>query len=168
MTALHMNSTLAHTLAKTLNPLLRKDGTFDLIDMRKHNVIEHDASFTRFDFRQGDNYSFQPTMFAALLADAAPGPVTIKTLARTYRRRQKEQKASGAPGLPIGLLFVNLVQTVSFIHTADTGGELTPEVMTEFYTLERFPEVIVKNESTRTLAGLVGGAVSLLYHIIFR
>ncbi len=171
MTALHMDATLAHALAGTLKPLVRADGTFDLVDMRKHNVIEHDASFTRLNYRDGDNYTFQPHLFRALLADAGPpgadAPVTIRTLAKSYRRRQRESKASGAPGLPLKLWFVNLVQTVSFLHTAETGGQLSPEVMTEFYTQERFPEVITANPATRKLRGLVGNTLTLLYHIVF-
>lgn len=60
MTALHMSDTVAHALANTLKPVLHQDGTFDLADSRKHNVVEHDRSLTRLDFRQGDNYSLQP------------------------------------------------------------------------------------------------------------
>ncbi|KAK3939312.1 Chloroperoxidase [Diplogelasinospora grovesii] len=169
MTALNMSPTLAHTLASQLKPLLHKDGTFDLVDMRRHNVIEHDVSFTRLDFRQGDNYSFQPAMFESMLRDAdEDGQTTVKTLAQTYRRRTREEKASGASGLPLNLYFVSLVQTVSFLHTAETGGRLTKEVITEFYTQERFPEVITSNTHTRRLTGLVGMTLELMVYLIFR
>ena len=60
MTALHMSGTVGHALANTLKPVLREDGTFDLADSRKHNVVEHGRSLTRLDFRQGDNYTLQP------------------------------------------------------------------------------------------------------------
>jgi hypothetical protein len=60
MVALHMSGTVAHALANTLKPILREDGTFDLVDTRKHNVVEHDRSLTRLDYRQGDNYTLQP------------------------------------------------------------------------------------------------------------
>ena len=55
MTALHMDRLAAGALTSSLPPLCRKDGTFDLVDTRRHNVIEHDSSFTRLDFHQGDN-----------------------------------------------------------------------------------------------------------------
>jgi hypothetical protein len=168
MTVLHMDKTLASALTRSLRPLCRKDGTFDLRDMRRHNVIEHDASFTRLDFHQGDNYTFQPAMFQALLDDADGGPVTIKSLAKTYIRRKKESKASGAPGLPINLWFVNLLQTVSLMNTAQTGGKLSRELMTTFYTEERFPDEILKNKKTRTLFGLLTNALDLLFHVVFR
>ena len=60
MTALHMTSTVAGALANSIKPVLREDGTFDLVDARMHNVVEHDRSFTRLDFRHGDNYTMQP------------------------------------------------------------------------------------------------------------
>ncbi|KAK0630975.1 Chloroperoxidase [Bombardia bombarda] len=162
MTALHMSAPLARTLAHQLQPLCHPDGTFDLVDMRQHNVIEHDVSFTRLDFRQGDNYTFQPGMFAAMLADAGDGPTTVKTLAKTYKRRQREEKESGAPGLGVRLYFVSLVQTVSFLHTAETGGKLGREVMRVFYEEERFPEVVMGNGEVRRLRGLVGMTLELV------
>jgi len=162
-----MDNALASSLTRTMRPLCRKDGTFDLIDMRRHNVIEHDASFTRLDFHQGDNYTFQPDMFQAMLDDAKGGPVTLKTLAKTYARRKKESKASGAPGLPLKLWFVNLLQTVSLMNTAQTGGKLSQDLMTTFYTEERFPEEILGNPKKRTLTGLIGNAIALLFHVIF-
>ena len=59
----------AASLTSTLPPLCREDGTFDLVDTRRHNEIEHDSSFTRLDFHQGDNYTFQPAMLQAMMAD---------------------------------------------------------------------------------------------------
>lgn len=60
MEAVHMTGTVAHALADTMKPVLREDGTFDLSDSRMHNVLEHDTSLTRLDFRQGDNFTMQP------------------------------------------------------------------------------------------------------------
>jgi len=138
--------------------------------MRQHNILEHDASFTRLDFHQSpssDNYTFQPNLFDSLLKDANGGPVTVKSLAKTYVRRKKESREAGSPKLPIKLWFVNLLQAVSLLNTAQTGGELSRELMVEFYTEERFPGVVLGNEKTRTLLGLVGHAVVLLFYVIF-
>ncbi|KAG9725068.1 Cloroperoxidase, partial [Aureobasidium melanogenum] len=168
VTALHMDKALATAITNPLRSLLRKDGTFDLVLMRQHNVIEHDASFTRLDFREGDNYNFQPTLFRRMLDDADGGPVTISSLARTYVRRNKESRDAGAPALPWNLWFVNLLQSVSLMNTAKMGGELSREVMTTFYEEERFPEEILENRETRTLIGLVGYAMSLLFCIVLR
>jgi hypothetical protein len=167
MDSLHMSSTLASTLARALRPICRANGTFDLYDMRKHNVVEHDRSFTRLDFRQGDNNTFQPAMFQALLDDAEGGPITIQTLAKTYVRRKKECKRSGAPSLSLNLWLVNIIQTVSFYHTA-AMNPLTRETMTTFYVEERFPDAILQNSKKRTLLGLIWDAVLLLNCIVFK
>ena len=47
MEALHMSGALAHTLASGLKPLIRKDGTLDLVDTRTHNVMEHAVEAVR-------------------------------------------------------------------------------------------------------------------------
>jgi len=165
-----MSTPLAGSLTRSLKPLLRKDGTFDLVDMRRHNVLEHDASFTRLDYGQApdhDNFTFQPAMLEAFLADANGGDVTVTSLAKTYKRRGKESRAAGSPRLPINLWFVNLLQTVSLLNTAQTGGKLSPELMKTFYEEEKFPDVVLENEKTRTLLGLVGHAVVLLWDVVF-
>lgn len=54
------------------------------------------------------------------------------------------------------------------MNTAKMNGELSREVMTTFYEEERFPEEILENGETRTLVGLVGYAMSLLFCIVFR
>jgi hypothetical protein len=168
MTALHMDKTLASAITNPLRSLLRKDGTFDLILMRQHNVIEHDASFTRLDFREGDNYNFQPHLFRAMLNDAKGGPVTIPSLARTYIRRNKESRLAGAPALPWNLWFVNLLQSVSLMNTVGKGGKLSREMMKTFYEEERFPDEVLESREKRTLVGLVGYAMALLFCIVFR
>jgi hypothetical protein len=168
MKALHMEKALASAIVNPLRSLLRKDGTFDLINMRQHNVIEHDASFTRLDFREGDNYNFQPHLFRAMLNDAKGGPVTIPSLARTYIRRNKESRLASAPALPWNLWFVNLLQSVSLMNTAGKRGVLSRETMKTFYEEERIPDEVLGNREKRTLVGLIGYAMALLFCIVFR
>lgn len=114
MVALHMDWLAAGSLTVTLKPLLRDDGTYDLVDTRRHNVIEHDSSFTRLDHWQGDNYTFQPQMLQQMIDDAEGKPVTLKSLSKTYKRRNMESKEAGAPRLPLNLWFVSSpVQSLS-------------------------------------------------------
>jgi hypothetical protein len=172
-TALHFSSPLAASLSNSLKPLLRKDGTFDLVDMRSHNVLEHDRSITRLDYGapsnpSHDNFTFQPTMFTSFLADAGPGeePVTIKSLAKTYARRKKESKKEGGK-LGLGLWFVNVLQTVSLLNTAGKGGRLERGLLRTFYEEERFEVRILEDETERSLLGLVGKGIVLLWHVVF-
>ncbi|PMD29921.1 Cloroperoxidase [Hyaloscypha variabilis F] len=172
-TALHMSHPLATSLSNSLKPILRKDGTFDLPSMRAHNIIEHDRSITRLDYSAPnnpthDNFTFQPAMFEAFLADAGPGEegITLKSLAKTYVRRKKESKKDGGK-LGLGLWFVNVLQTVSLLNTAGKGGELERGLVKTFYEEERFPDLVVEDERTRTLLGLLGKGVLLLWHVVF-
>jgi hypothetical protein len=166
MTVLHMSKTAAHALASSLPPLCRKDGTFDLVDTRRHNVIEHDSSFTRLDFHQGDNYTFQPAMLQAMLDDADGGPVTRRTLAKTFIRRGKESRAAGAPRLPLNLWFVRMLQAVGVMNTAQTGGVLTKEVLEAVFAEERFPDIILDNPKPRTVFTLLGNALGMMWYVV--
>ncbi|KAM7217632.1 putative sterigmatocystin biosynthesis peroxidase stcC [Rhypophila decipiens] len=166
--SLHHSPLLAHTLAMQLKPLCNFDGTFNLPDMRRHNVVERDVSFTRFDFRHGDNYTFQPSLFEKMVADTAGGPTTVSTLAKTYRRRTNEEKEDGAEGLGFRLYFVSLVQTVSFLHSADLKGhEMSEELLRQFFEEERFPDAVIRNEKIRGLFGLVGMSLDLALKLWF-
>lgn len=167
MTALHMSKPAAGAITNSLKPLLRKDGTFDLIDTRRHNVVEHDSSFTRLDFHQGDNYTFRPEMLEDMIADADGGPVTLKSLAKTFIRRGKESQAAGAPRLPLNLWFVAVTQAVSLMNTAQTGGVLTREVLEAVYVEERLPDVILNNPKPRTLFTLLGNVLGMMRYVIF-
>ncbi|KAF3938709.1 Chloroperoxidase [Dactylella cylindrospora] len=166
MKTLHMTPTAAWALTTALKPLLRPDGTFDLVDTRRHNVIEHDASFTRLDFHQGDNYTVQPHMVQGILDDAEGGDVTLRTLAKTFVRRNKESKKEGAPGLGLGLWFVSVLQAVGVMNTAQTGGKMTEEVIRAVYEEERFPAVILENPKKRTVFTLLGNAIGMLFWVI--
>ena len=167
MTALHMDTLAAGSLTRAISPLLHKDGTFDLVDLRRHNVIEHDSSFTRLDFHQGDNYTFQPQMLQAMIDDADGGPVTLRSLAKTFIRRDKESRAAGAPKLPLNLWFVRVLQAVGVMNTAQTGGILTKEVLHAVFEEERFPEIILENPKPRTVFTLLGNALGMMRYVIF-
>ena len=86
--------------------------------------------------------------------------VTLKSLAKTFKRRDKESRAAGAPKLPLNLWFVRVLQAVGVMNTAQTGGILTREVLEAVFVEERFPDVTtlcfnarrahaVKDERTR-------------------
>ncbi|KUJ24407.1 Cloroperoxidase [Mollisia scopiformis] len=164
---LHMTPLLATSLTNALKPLLRKDKTFDLADTRRHNVIEHDNSFTRHDLWQGDNYTFQPDMLAAILDDADGGPITLKSLAKSFKRRDREQKAIGAPKLPLKLWFVRVLNIAGSINTAALPkGRVPREVFEQLFAEERWAGVILENQKTRSVATLLYNAVVLVWYVV--
>ncbi|KAL1594517.1 hypothetical protein SLS60_010277 [Paraconiothyrium brasiliense] len=165
-TALHMSPLAAKSLTGALKGLLRKDGTFDLVDTRRHNVIEHDSSFTRLDFHQGDNYTFQPQMLEDMIKDADGGDVTLRSMAKTFIRRGKESREAGAPRLPLNLWFVRVLQYVGLINSAQTGGKLNREILEAVFAEERFPDVILNNPKPRTVLTLLSNALGMMYWVV--
>ncbi len=164
-----MSKLLATSITSALKPLVRKDGTFDLSDTRKHNVIEHDNSFTRHDEWQGDNYTFQPDMFDAMLVDANGGPLTLATLAKSFVRRDKESEAAGAPKLPLKLWFVRLLNIGSAISAPGLPGRQLPrDVAEQLFVEERWADVILKNTEQRKLRKVVWNACVLVWHVVIK
>jgi hypothetical protein len=167
MTGLHMNKLLASSLCSALKPLVRKDKTFDLVDTRKHNVIEHDNSFTRHDLWQGDNYTFQPAMLQAMLDDAEGGPITLRSLAKSFIRRNRESKAAGAPKLPLNLWFVRVLNIAGAVNSAQMpGGRVPKEVIEAMFVEERFADVILKNEKKRTIGTTLYNALGMMWYVV--
>ncbi len=113
-----------------------RDGKMDLTDLRKHGAFEHDASLTRLDFRQGDNYSCQPDMVQDLLKDADGGPVTYQTIAKTRARRMREaKKANSVPSLYFKVRA--MLEAASLIHFLGEGA--SEEDIKTFFLDERLP-----------------------------
>jgi len=106
-------------------------------------------------------------MLEAMLADADGGPLTHKSLAKTFIRRDKESRAAGAPALPLNLWFVRVLQAIGAINTAQTGGILTKEVAYAIFAEERFPDVVLENPKKRTIFTLLGNALTMMRYVIF-
>jgi len=157
--------TLADVLSSIVKPVLHEDDTFTLVDLRRHNAIEHDSSFTRLDFRQGDNYSFQPDMFHAFLADAEGGPITKESLARTRARRDKEEKEARVPGLGLRLWVTTWSQTCILLQTF--GESISVKDITQFYVEERLPEWWLKGHPQMTFPGLLSDIGAVFWRHLF-
>lgn len=160
----------ADVLSSIVKPLIRKDGTFTLVDLRRHNAVEHDASFTRLDSRQGDNYTFQPAMFKAFLADAKGGPINKESIARTRARRDKEEKVYGhgagvwfwsSPRLWITMWS----QTCILLQTF--GEEISVKDITVFYEDERLPQGWAEQQRKMTFVGQLGDIAGVFWRHLF-
>ena len=114
MMAFHLSPFAAGAFMASLPLLCREDGTFDLVDTRRNNIIEHDSSFLHLDFHQGDNYTFQRDTLQAMIGDAEGGPVTPGSLVKTFIRRGKESRDIGDPRLK--LWFFRMIRHVVSGH----------------------------------------------------
>jgi hypothetical protein len=158
---------LASSLTNALRPLRRPDGTLDLKDTRRYNVIEHDASITRLDFHQGDNYTIRPELVEAIFNDAHGGPITLQTLAVSFKRRSKESREAGAPRLGIRMWFVKLLNLAGAINTTVVSGEMSKEMAEALFLEERWTKEVLENKKKRSVLTLLGNAVKLAGHLIF-
>ncbi|KAF7303090.1 Cloroperoxidase [Mycena kentingensis (nom. inval.)] len=61
MKVLNLDAAFSAMVANMSNPFLHPDGKFDLHDLARHNVIEHDASMTRDDAAPGETFAPVPT-----------------------------------------------------------------------------------------------------------
>ncbi|KAK3673079.1 hypothetical protein LTR78_006919 [Recurvomyces mirabilis] len=160
----------ADVLTSVVKSVTRADGTFTLVDLRRHNAVEHDASFTRLDARQGDNYTFQPAMFRAFLADAQDGPITAQSIARTRVRRDKEEKlaghGAGVTFLGSPKLWVTMwSQTCILLQTF--GPTISVEDITMLYTEEKLPEWWLKGTKQMTFLGQLGDIGNVFWKHLF-
>jgi hypothetical protein len=162
----------------------------NLADLDKHNAIEHDASLTRLDDKQGDNHSVQPKLVAALLADSSTPFLTIESLAKSRARREKESQASGSPSLSVFLSTLAhgeaalLLQVLGHLGPGKEGEYLVPKAAAQTWLQDeqlpagwKRPPYVISLTSTLGLSakvvaakdfggassavgGLLGGAVS--------
>lgn len=165
---LHMSTGLAWLLSLPARDFLKPDGTYDLTDLREHNKIEHDFSYTRLNHSTGDNFSFQPSMLRTIIeVDARGGAVDLRSIARMYNRRHREEREKGTPRPTWRLFFVGLSQTVSFMSTSGLGNRLEKEVLWEFFGEEKWPDVILQNTKTRTLLGQLWRMAVVWFWVVF-
>ncbi|KAH8815588.1 Chloroperoxidase [Xylogone sp. PMI_703] len=133
-----MTATWATIISNPIFSTLGHDGKFDLRDLRKHNILEHDASLSRLDFKQGDNYTCQKNMVEDLIKDAKGGPITLQTLAATRARRDREHKRDGNEHIPLYLHTAALLEAGGLLGF--WGDSVDPETIRTFFYEERMLE----------------------------
>ena len=105
-------------------------------------------------------------MLDDLIEDAAGGDVNLRSMAKTFIRRNKESRAAGAPKLPLNLYFVRMLQYVGAINTAQTGGKLPKDVLEDLFVKEKFSDVILQNPKPRTVLTLLGNALGMMRFVV--
>jgi hypothetical protein len=145
--------------------------SLNLADLNKHNAIEHDASLTRLDDREGDNHSVQPKLVAALLADSSTPFLTVESLAKSRARREKESQAGGSPSLSVKLSTLAhgeaalLLQVLGHLGPGKEGEYLVPKQAAQTWLQDeqlpagwKKPPYVIGLLSTGTLSAKVVAA----------
>ncbi|KAK0727805.1 Chloroperoxidase [Lasiosphaeria miniovina] len=122
----------------TRNPL-----TFNLDDLSKHGVIEHDGSLSRNDIHLGDNHSFAPEVWAAVAAHFADDDViSIETAARARKARlAAAPKMNPAFSITDEQLGFSSIETSLYLLVFGHGteGDARTEWVRTLFEKERLP-----------------------------
>jgi hypothetical protein len=109
-TALNINQSVAALLfnkAITTNPLYPNASNFSLVDLRRHYILEHDASLSRGDYYFGNDYSFNQTVFNETKSYWTTPAIDVKQAASARLARVQTSNATNPTFTltPTGLKF---------------------------------------------------------------
>jgi hypothetical protein len=149
VTVLNVDSGLAGTLVNTATSLLgytNANGVkvLDLDALRKHNVIEHDASLTRRDIGDSgnDNYSAQPDLIEQLKSLSTDGSTLgWNEIAKARNLRQSQEKSSDPTyGLDIAHTAAALAEGVFTLRVLGTGDNIPLDFIDSWFGQEQIPD----------------------------
>ncbi|KAF2488936.1 Cloroperoxidase [Lophium mytilinum] len=120
------------------------NGTFSLLDLNKHNGIEHDGSLSRADYNLGgDNFSFNPAIFASYMRWFEGSETVSLNAAAAARlsRVQTERFRNGAfvygPSQQFSSYLESAILRLTMVDPADGGTKV--EFLRTLFEEERLP-----------------------------
>jgi hypothetical protein len=119
-------------------------GTFDLDDLNKHNIIEHDGSLSRADFNLGgDDHTFRPDIFGTVLKffDGMANVTIPAAAAARYQRIQRERYRDSHFMYGPSQMFSSYAETaLYFLSMVDPSTGATPvDFVRILFEEERLP-----------------------------
>ncbi|KAI8716933.1 HEME-HALOPEROXIDASE domain-containing protein [Fusarium sp. LHS14.1] len=135
--------------------------TFDLDNLNKHGVIEHDGSLSRNDIFFGDNYSFNQTIWDSVASHFTESTISIQTAA-TARKQRLQAAAAANPEFALTadgaqFSFIESALYLSIFGNVQEGNAVT-EWVKVLFEQERLPfdEGFKRSEEPVTAAGILG------------
>ncbi|RSM03387.1 hypothetical protein CDV31_010521 [Fusarium ambrosium] len=135
--------------------------TFDLDNLNKHGVIEHDGSLSRTDIFFGDNHSFNQTIWDSVASHFTESTISIQTAA-TARKQRLQAAAAANPEFALTadgaqFSFIESALYLSIFGDVTEGNAVTDWVKVLFEQ-ERLPfeEGFKRSEEPVTAAGILG------------
>lgn len=114
----------------------------DLADLRLHGFIEHDASLTRRDAREGDAVSMSPPLLDQLLCTSADGEtLTLEDLATAHQLRMK-QSAGDGHSVPLKAALLGTFEAALLYQVLRGSGAVALTEAREFLGAERVPSEV--------------------------
>ncbi|KAJ4295001.1 hypothetical protein N0V90_007009 [Kalmusia sp. IMI 367209] len=118
--------------------------TFNLLDLKAHNVIEHDGSLSRADgaVNDGDSWTFNQSIFDETKRYWPNGTISVRDGANAlFQRQRSAAKINPNFELPYEQLINAVGQTAMYLGVFGTyaAGNATREWVEYFFENERFP-----------------------------
>ncbi|KAI8151189.1 putative sterigmatocystin biosynthesis peroxidase stcC [Colletotrichum sp. SAR 10_70] len=137
------------------------NATFNLDDLDKHGVIEHDGSLSRNDVYFGDNHSFDEEIWETVASHFVNETISIPTAAKARAARLQAAAAANpefsltADGVQFS--FIETALYLSIFGNLDDGNAKTEWVKVLFQE-ERLPfaEGFTRSNTSVTAAGILG------------
>jgi len=107
---------VAKSAIKMLASQLRQPGLLDLDVLRTHNAIEHDASLSRDDIIQGNNFAINKTLVEQLVSVTPGSTLSVAELGYIRSLRNTQSQALGSPPLSGKLLFGSLLESALVLN----------------------------------------------------
>ncbi|RGP77035.1 hypothetical protein FLONG3_4864 [Fusarium longipes] len=135
--------------------------TFNLDDLNKHGIIEHDGSLSRADTFFGDNHSFNETIWAQTSSHFTESTISIRTAAKARNERLKIAAATNPEyDLPSSGNQASLIETALYLIVFGNpkDGNAKTEWVKTLFEQERLPfeEGFKRSEEKITVAGILG------------
>jgi Peroxidase, family 2 len=157
---------LTMTAIREVSP--NQGSTISLDNLDTHGVIEHDASMTRLDKKQGDNVNLNPELFARLLNTTVGDSMSASDLAIVRANRAKQSVAAGSPKLDTKFSAIAAGETALLVNTfgkIDASGQLSvpKSYIKSLFSEEQLPSNLgwTKPTLTQSLNGTVNTANSI-------
>ena len=113
----------------------------NLDQLAKHNAVEHDISFSRFDYDQGDNHSPQPELIKGILAASSNGTtITMADFAKLRKERIETQRRDN-PKVEYEAFQNQLAcgEIALILKVFGNGSEVPVSYVKAFFEEERLP-----------------------------
>ncbi|KAF4454041.1 chloroperoxidase [Fusarium albosuccineum] len=137
------------------------NGSFNLDDLNKHGILEHDGSLSRNDIYFGDNHSFNETIWESVVSHFTEETISIETAAAARKERLQVAAAANPEfSLPADLVQISFIESALYLSVFGNieDGNAVTEWVKILFEQERLPieEGFKRSEDMITAAGVLG------------
>ncbi|KAI6362063.1 hypothetical protein MCOR25_006298 [Pyricularia grisea] len=119
------------------------DGTrFNLDELKKHHILEHDGSLSRQDIALGNNLVLNQTIWSKTLQDFPNDQISLSDSARARKHRHADAKAANSQyDLPLNEQLISFIESALYqsVFGQGTDGGARKDWIRTLFEQERLP-----------------------------